>query len=299
MAISKEKLIAELDTPIEGDSVASFLRDGEGTKLTSTLNSGKQALDVFITNPLEVDVGLDAADDSVAAWLKDGSGNALSSTSGALHVRIDSQAAAVSVSATDLDIRDLAFATDSVDVSGSSVSISGSVAVTATDFDIRDLSSATDSIAAVQSGAWSVTASATDFDIRDLQFATDSVDVSGSSVSISGSVAVTATDLDIRDLSAAQDEVDARFEASSIASSAPSITTTAAALVASALSGRRRMLIQNLGTQAIFVGGASVTSSNGIRIPAGANVELELGAAVSLYGVTSAGTADVRILEMA
>ena len=28
MAISKEKLIAELDTPIEGDSVASFLRDG-------------------------------------------------------------------------------------------------------------------------------------------------------------------------------------------------------------------------------------------------------------------------------
>lgn len=267
MAISKEKLIAELDTPIEGDSVASFLRDGEGTKLTSTLNSGKQALDVFVTNPLEIDVGLEAADDSVAAWLKDGSGNALSSTTGALHVRLESQAAAIEVEAVD--------------------------------FDIRDLSSATDSIAAVQSGAWSVTASATDFDIRDLQFATDSVDVSGSSVSISGSVEVTATDLDIRNLSAAQDEVDARFEASSIASSAPSVTTTAAALVASALSGRRRMLIQNLGNQAIFVGGASVTSSSGIRIPAGANVELELGAAVSLYGVTSAGTADVRILEMA
>lgn len=267
MAISKEKLIAELDTPIEGDSVASFLRDGEGTKLTSTLNSGKQALDVFITNPLEVDVGLDAADDSVAAWLKDGSGNALSSTSGALHVRIDSQTADINIAATDLDI--------------------------------RDLSSATDSVSAVQSGVWSVTASATDFDIRDLAFATDSVDVSGSSVSVSGSVTVSATDLDIRDLSAAQDEVDARFEASSIASSAPSVTTTAAALIGSALSGRRRLLIQNLGTQAIFVGGSSVTSSNGIRIPAGANVELELGAAVNLYGVTSAGTADVRILEMA
>lgn len=264
MAISKEKLIAELDTPIEGDSVASFLRDGEGTKLTSTLNSGKQALDVFITNPLEVDVGLDAADDSVAAWMKDGAGNSISSTSGALHVRIDSQTADVTVSATDFDIRDLAFATDSVDVSGSSVTVS-----------------------------------ATDLDIRDLAFATDSVDVSGSSVSISGSVEVTATDLDIRDLSAAQDEVDARFEASSIASSAPSVTTTAAALIGSALSGRRRLLIQNLGTQAIFVGGASVTSSNGIRIPAGANVELELGAAVNLYGVTSTGTADVRILEMA
>lgn len=76
------------------------------------------------------------------------------------------------VSATDLDIRNLVFATDKVDASGSSVSISGSVVVTATDLDIRDLA-----------------------------FATDKVDVSGSSVS------VTATDLDIRDLSAATDSV--------------------------------------------------------------------------------------------
>ena len=64
----------------------------------------------------------------------------------------------VAVSASDLDIRNLLFASDSVDVSGSSVSISGSVAVTATDLDIRDLSSASDSVAAVQSGSWSVDA---------------------------------------------------------------------------------------------------------------------------------------------
>jgi hypothetical protein len=44
------------------------------------------------------------------------------------------------VSATDLDIRDLAFATDSVDVSGSSVTVS------ATDLDIRDLTHASDSM---------------------------------------------------------------------------------------------------------------------------------------------------------
>lgn len=206
MAISKEKLIAEIDTPIEGDSVASFLRDGEGTKLTSTLNDGKQALDVFVTNPLEIDVGLDAGDDSVAAWLKDGTGNALSSTDGALHVRFDSQTV---------------------------------------------------------------------------------------------NVVVESTDLDIRNLVASQDEVDARFEASSIASSAASVGTTAAALIASPLSNRRRLLIQNLGTHAIFLGGAAVSSGTGIRIPAGANVELELGSAVSLYGVCSTGSADVRILEMA
>lgn len=97
------------------------------------------------------------------------------------------------VSATDLDIRNLVFATDKVDVSGSSVT------VTATDLDIRDLDFATDSVDV--SGS-SVTVSATDLDIRDLVFATDKVDVSGSSVT------VTATDLDIRDLDAAQDSVE-------------------------------------------------------------------------------------------
>jgi hypothetical protein len=47
------------------------------------------------------------------------------------------------VTATDLDIRDLDFAQDSVDVSGST-----NVGVVATDLDIRDLDAAQDSIAA-------------------------------------------------------------------------------------------------------------------------------------------------------
>lgn len=61
----------------------------------------------------------------------------------------------INVQGNDIDIRDLQFATDSVDVSGSSVSITGtvdvsgsSVTVTATDLDIRDISAASDSIAA-------------------------------------------------------------------------------------------------------------------------------------------------------
>jgi hypothetical protein len=48
------------------------------------------------------------------------------------------------VTAVDLDIRDLAFATDKVDVSGSNVN----AVVTATDLDIRDLDAATDSVQA-------------------------------------------------------------------------------------------------------------------------------------------------------
>ena len=105
------------------------------------------------------------------------------------------------VEATDLDIRDLVFATDKVDVSGSEVSLDATtlaalenITVSATDLDIRDLAFATDSVdvsgSTVELGATTlaaletITVTATDLDIRDLAFATDSVDVSGSEVSL-------------------------------------------------------------------------------------------------------------------
>lgn len=109
----------------------------------------------------------------------------------------------ISISANDLDIRNLTFATDTVNVSGSSITVSGSVTTSATDFDIRDLSFATDSIdvsGSEVSVTGSVAVSATDLDIRNLSFISDKVDVSGSAVSVTGSVSVSATDLDIRNL---------------------------------------------------------------------------------------------------
>jgi hypothetical protein len=124
--------------------------------------------------------------DSVAAFLRTGSG-ALTSTGGALDVNV------TALTASDIDIRDLVFATDKVDVSGSEVS----------------LDSAT--LAALEN----ITVSATDLDIRDLAFATDKVDVSGSEVSLDSAtlaalenITVSATDLDIRDLAFATDKVD-------------------------------------------------------------------------------------------
>lgn len=138
-------------------------------------------------------------------------------------VNITDNGGSLTVDATNLDIRDLAFATDKVDVSGSSVTVS------ATDLDIRNLSSAQDSVEVLQAShdnlnananiqvgnadvangnpvpvsdaGGSLTVDANNLDIRDLVFATDKVDVSGSSVTVS------ATDLDIRDLSHSQDSV--------------------------------------------------------------------------------------------
>jgi hypothetical protein len=130
--------------------------------------------------------------DNVGAYLRASDGTLLTHTDvggkKALDVNVEND---VTVIATDLDIRDLDFATDSVDVSGSAVSITGDVNVTqgtspwvvsATDLDIRDLAFATDSVTAHQGGTWIID-------------------------SITNDVNVTATDLDIRDLDAAQDNV--------------------------------------------------------------------------------------------
>ena len=57
----------------------------------------------------------------------------------------------------------------------SAVAVSGSLTVSSTDLDIRDLSSATDSVSAVQSGSWTATVTATDLDIRNLASGQDSV----------------------------------------------------------------------------------------------------------------------------
>jgi hypothetical protein len=168
----------------------------------------------------------------------------------------------VTVTATNLDIRDLSSSQDNVAISdgtdtlavnadgsinvafaaGAEVKITdgtddlavnadGSInsVVTATNLDIRDLTSASDSVSVLQAthdnlnananlqvgdadvgnanpvpvsdAGGSLTVDATNLDIRDLVFATDKVDVSGSSVT------VTATDLDVRDLSHSTDSV--------------------------------------------------------------------------------------------
>lgn len=106
-------------------------------------------LDELVFDPSNPDDGA-----NVGSYVRAGDdGTAIGHVGDALKVDIGSVA--------DLDIRDLTFATDKVDVTGSEVSLDAA------------------SLAALEN----ITVSATDLDIRDLTFATDSVDVSGSSVS--------------------------------------------------------------------------------------------------------------------
>lgn len=146
-------------------------------------------------------------------------------------------AGSVEVTATDLDIRDLVFATDKVDVSGSEVSLDaaslaaletvtveqgtspwvvsangGSFVVTATDLDIRDLTHVSDSIA-LGDGTDLYTSTTVGADIGlDVNLINANIEVTqGTSPWVigdgGGSITVDAVDLDIRDLSSASDSV--------------------------------------------------------------------------------------------
>lgn len=268
MAIQKDKLIYDATTPADGDAVAAFLRTGSGA-LTSTNVSGKEGLDVNVINGIAVDI--DYTTDSVTAH-----------QGGTWEVEI-AAAQTIGVTATDLDIRDLTSASDSVAaVQSGTWTVEATQGtspwvVSATDLDIRDLSSASDSVSAVQSGTWEV------------------------EIAAGQSIAVTATDLDIRDLSDASDSVLAKDCAQALLTTVKSVSTSAA-LVAAALTGRRRILVQNLGSKAVYVGASGVTNTGagkGIRVAAGSNMEIPLGAGAALHAVAESGTQECIVMELA
>ena len=210
--------------------------------------------------------------------VKDASGNSL----------VISAGGAATVQATNLDIRDLVFATDKVDVTGSEVSLdAGTLAalenITATisgNVNVTQGTSPWVVSGTVELGATtlaaleSITVTATDLDIRDLVFATDKVDVSGSTINV----------------------VEGGFASWTVV--AASVTTTESTV--SALSGRLRVEIQNLGSADVYIRQSTgVSSSNGLKIPKGSSFEQALDAGAAIFMVTGSGSSDVRIAQYA
>lgn len=77
------------------------------------------------------------------------------------------------------------------------------------------------------------------------------------------------------------------------------VTTTATSLPDEVLSNRRSMVVfNNSSATTVFIGGSDVTSSNGMPVPAQTySSAVDAGPNMILYGITSSGTADVRVLE--
>lgn len=190
---------------------------------------------IFISVSDGTDTLLIDASGNVGAIINNGAGaSAVNIQDGGNSITVDGSVSitgSVTVTAIDLDIRDLTHVSDSVKVgdgtdflavnADGSINVTvnnASIAVTATDLDIRNLSASqdnvaisdgTDTLAVNADGSINAIVTATNLDIRDLNSATDSVAITdgGGSITVDGSVTVSASDLDIRDLSHTQDSV--------------------------------------------------------------------------------------------
>lgn len=179
--------------------------------------------------------------------------------------KIDSGLHSIVVTATDLDIRDLAFASDSVTAHQGGTwtvdSITNDVNVTATDLDIRDLAFASDSVTSHQGGTWIIDS------------ITNPVDVDATLVMPTRNTSWVTKTVTVGD--------------------------TAVQIDATPLADREAVLIQNIGNQDVFVGPANtVTTANGILIPKGSSyVKEDWGVNLQIWGITASGTSDVRLEE--
>lgn len=96
---------------------------------------------------------------------------------GAGAVNIQDGGNSITVDATDLDIRDLVFATDKVDVSNSTVNLSASSLAALESITVQNPAGA--GAVNIQDGGNSITVDATDLDVRDLTYVSDSVAIKG------------------------------------------------------------------------------------------------------------------------
>jgi hypothetical protein len=131
---------SELDAE-RGDAVDITAAAGGGTHTLTEQERQIRALDVHIAKGINVEVDLDAGDDSVASWTHDGTGTAITSTA-----ENGDQALDVHISNTEIAVVQGSDSPWSIDDGGGSITVDGSVTVSATDLDIRDLTHVTDSV---------------------------------------------------------------------------------------------------------------------------------------------------------
>ncbi len=211
----------------------------------------------------------------VGSYLLGASGTVLTDTAGALDVNITN--ASVVVTATDLDIRDLVYTQDSVAVKGP---VGG--------FALEP--NADGSLNFVFESAVADGSPDTENPIKTGAHAYNQASALGAVTA--GSKVNTAADLYRRQFI---------NDAPNIASKTTAVVVgvVAAAMIASPLAGRTRIMIQNKAANPIFVGDATVTISTGIEISKGGTLSLELGQAVPLFAISGSAAQGANVLELA
>lgn len=85
--------------------------------------------------------------------------------------------------------------------------------------------------------------------------------------------------------------------AGKIVNSATTVSTTIVPIPATAATGRRTLLIYNNGSETVWFGNATVTTTNGYPLFAGDEKAFDLKNEVILYGRTASGSSNIRTLE--
>lgn len=181
-----------------------------------------------------------------------------------------------------------------VSATGGAIHISdgaGSITVDATNLDIRDLSSASDSVTVV----------ATQLDIDDLNATDDAVaswlfDGTGN--------AITSTtgflDVNIAASSGTLTVTDAALANTAIDNGEEDIVDTATKVIPTDLSARKYTFLYNHGSHIVYLGKQSgLATTNGFPFAPGVYLEMRMGAAIALYGISPSGkTSNVRNLQI-
>lgn len=75
--------------------------------------------------------------------------------------------------------------------------------------------------------------------------------------------------------------------------------TTSATLLAAGNTGRRQCMLQNVGTQDVWLGSDNtVTVSTGVLLAAGGGILTDTMSPDAWYGIVASGTSDVRVLRL-
>lgn len=290
--------VTDADTIADSDSVGAFLRSSDGTLITHSTVGGKEAIDVSIADGVNVEVDLSHIDDSVR--LGDGTAFFTStSENGDVALDVHLSNSSIAVTATDLDIRDLVFATDKVDVSGSEVSLDAATLAALETITVLQGTSPW----VIGDGGGSITVDAVDLDIRDITAVSDSI---ASHTFDGAGTAITSTLIggvdQALDVNVANEISinDAALADTAIANAALAITAanTAESAVASALASRKYLSIYNNDNRKMYVGGAGVTAATGFPLSPGSYMEMRAGASVDVQVVSPKASHDVRTLEL-
>lgn len=302
--LGKDKLILDTTALNDSDNVGAFLRDAAGNLITSTLVSGKQAIDANIVNDVVTHDDADHAEDTAFSAGDVGSFS--------LAVRHDAD--------TTIATTDGNYAPLQVNNKGR-LKVDADITMTANFEETEDTAHTLGAIGAFTLAIRQDTlASNLSADgnyggfkqnnrgalwVAPVGTAADGAADSENPIKVgtraeAGPLTAVTTGQRADMVSDLYRRLYVNTSANVAISAAAASVTDTAAIVASAVAGRRTIMVSNRGNKQIYLGASSVAAASGFILSAGATISIDLGPNVDLYAVADTGnTVACRVLQLA